>query len=94
MTETRDTIECPCYRVCAALGLELKPWCRYRSHQVPPPGMRKFDPKQQWCPAGVQAAVLMLAYLIEKQAGPDVGLAPALEGVRLWMRDHAQAPVE
>jgi len=72
VSERDEIIECPCYRICNALGLEMKPWCRYRRSDLPPPGMHRFEPKETWCPPGVQANVLMLAHLlVGKSAGVE-----------------------
>ena len=60
MTERDEIIECPCYRICSALGIETGAWCRYRKSSVPPPGMHRFDPKDEWCEPGTQATLLML----------------------------------
>ncbi len=79
-----DTVQCPCYSICSTLGLEIGPWCRYHSSDLPPPGMHKFDPKDTWCPPGVQAAVLMLGHLAARQNGPAEPLDSALEKVRAW----------
>jgi hypothetical protein len=92
-TETIATVECPCYRICSGLGVETGPWCRYHTSDLPPPGMHKFDPKDTWCPPGVQANVLMLAYML---AGDDHGrrrLRSALDSVRRWLRDLRSQPV-
>lgn len=77
-------IECPCYRVCALLGVEPQQWCRYRKSDLPPPGMHRFDPKETWCPPGVRSAVLMVSYLVagRKVDGEDV--TRALRDVRRW----------
>ena len=82
-----EIIECPCYRVCAGLGLEMKQWCRYRKSDLPPPGMHRFDPKEEWCPPGVQANVLMLGYLLSGETGNPDRLRPILEQVRSWAED-------
>jgi hypothetical protein len=79
-----EVIECPCYRLCAALGLELRRWCRYRKADLPPPGLHRFDPKDEWCPPGVQASVLMLGYMLSGETGDQERLRPALEQVRRW----------
>jgi len=77
-------IECPCYRVCAGLGLEMKRWCRYRKSDLPPPGMHRFDPKDEWCPTGVQANVLMLGYMLSGEAANPAAMGDALTRVRQW----------
>lgn len=80
-------IECPCYHICAGLGLEMSPWCRYHESDVPPPGMHRFNPKEEWCPSGVQANVLMLAHMLGGEKGEPEQLAAALEQVRLWAQE-------
>jgi len=87
-----EIIECPCYRVCAGLGLETKRWCRYRPSDLPPPGMHRFDPKEEWCPAGVQANVLMLAYMLSGETGDPERLKPLLDQVRAWARELRGEP--
>lgn len=93
MRAVDEVIECPCYRVCAGLGLEMKRWCRYRKSDLPPPGMRSFDPKDDWCPTGVQANVLMLGYMLSGERGDPERLKPVLEQVRLWARELRKQPV-
>ena len=82
-----EILECPCYRVCAGLGLEMKRWCRYRKSDLPPPGMHRFDPKEEWWPPGVLANVLMLGYMLSGEAEDRKRLRPALEQVRKWARE-------
>lgn len=84
MNEREEIIQCPCYDVCVGLGLEMKQWCRYRGSDLPPPGMYRFDPREEWCPPGVQANVLMLGYMLSGEAGDAARLRPALEQVRRW----------
>lgn len=86
MKDNDAIIECPGYRVCAGLGVEMSPWCRYRKAAAPPPGMHRFDPKDQWCPAGVQANVLMLGYTLSEEGSPD-SLHFALARVRQWSQE-------
>lgn len=81
-----EIIECPCYRVCALLGVEPRQWCRYRKSDLPPPGMHRFDPKETWCPPGVQANVMMVAYLVAGRKDEDGEIARALDDVRRWVR--------
>ena len=81
-----EVIECPCYRVCAGLGLEMKRWCRYRKSDLPPPGMWVVNPKADWCPTGVQANVLMLGYTLT-EGGDSEALRIALARVRQWTQD-------
>jgi len=81
-----EVIECPCYRVCAGLGLEMKRWCRYRPSDLPPPGMWVVNPKADWCPTGVQANVLMLGYTLSEGGSPD-SLHFALARVRQWSQE-------
>ena len=81
-----ETIECPCYRVCALLGVEPRQWCRYRKSDLPPPGMHRFDPKETWCPPGMQANVMMLAYLVAGRKDEDGEITRALDDVRRWVR--------
>jgi hypothetical protein len=81
-----DLVECPCYPICSELGIEMSTWCRYRESEVPPPGMRSFEPKDDWCPSGVQANVLMLGYMLAGGEDPE-RLRAALEHVRRWARE-------
>jgi len=87
MNERDEIIQCPCYNVCAGLGLEMKQWCRYRKSQLPPPGMHRFHPKETWCPPGAQANILLLAYLVADRAGDAKQLEPAIEQVKRWAND-------
>lgn len=80
-----EVIECPCYRVCAGLGLEVKRWCRYRKSDEPNPGMHRFDPKDEWCPTGVQATVLLLGHMLANGA-EESALAEKLGEVRTWVQ--------
>jgi hypothetical protein len=82
---TEESIECPCYRICSALGIETGSWCHYRKSDVPPPGMHNFDPKSTWCDPGVQANIMMLAHLITGQ-GKGEPLDAALAQVRESMQ--------
>ena len=84
-TETMGTVECPCYPICSGLDLETGPWCRYHTSDLPPPGMHKFDPKRTWCPPGVQANVLMLAYMLAGDDQDRPRLRSALDKVRRWL---------
>jgi len=81
-----EIIECPCYRVCAGLGLEMKRWCRYRKSDLPPVGLHRFDPKEEWCPTGVQAAALLSGYTLAEGGDPEV-LRGALARVRQWAQE-------
>jgi hypothetical protein len=81
-----ETIECPCYRVCAGLGLEMKRWCQYRKSDLPPPGMWVFNPKDDWCPPGMQANVLILGYMTLGAGRQSEELAAVLGNVREWAR--------
>jgi len=85
-----DIVECPCYPICSGLGLEMKRSCRYRKSDLPPPGMHVVNPKDDWCPAGVQASVLMLAYMLSGDAGRAGALPLALARVRQWAQDIRQ----
>jgi hypothetical protein len=85
-------IECPCYRVCAGLGVKTSTWCRYRQSAAPPPGMHRFDPQETWCPGAVQANVLMLGYMLAGGAGETERLKPALDQVRAWTRELRKEP--
>ena len=85
-----ESIECPCYRICSALGVETAPWCRYHKSDLPPPGMHRFDPKQEWCPPGVQANVLILGHMLSAGSGDPERLRPVLEQVRKWARELRQ----
>ena len=84
MSESGQTIECRCYHVCAGLGLETKQWCRYRKSDLPPPGMHRFDPKEDRCPTGLQASMLMLGYMLSGETGDHERLQSALGQVRTW----------
>jgi len=79
-----DIIECPCYHVCSALGIETRTWCRYRKSDLPPPGLHNFNPKDTWCPPGVQANVLMLGYMVAGETRDRERLEPVLDQVRNW----------
>ena len=98
MKQTPDPIiECPCYWICAALGVKMAGWCRYRESAVPNPGMHRFDPQETWCPGGVQANVLMLGYMLIGQNRDPEALKPALEQVRQWaeglrQKEHGYDP--
>ena len=93
-TDRDPIIECPCYRICATLGVKTSTWCRYRKSAAPPPGMHRFDPQETWCPGGVQANVMMLGYMCAEgpsasgrlvgQSRDPEALAPALAKVREW----------
>ncbi len=87
-----EIIACPCYPVCSQLGIETGMWCRYRKSDLPPPGMHAFDPKETWCPAGVQANVLMLGYMLAGNDGDASRLSPVLEQVRRWARELREKP--
>ena len=89
---TDGVLECPCRPVCAGLGLETGQWCRYHTSDLPPPGMRKFDPKETWCPSGVQANVLMLGYMLAGRKEDSETLRPALDSVRRWLRELRSQP--
>jgi hypothetical protein len=52
--------------------------------------MHRFDPKDEWCPPGVQANVLMLGYMLSGETGEPERLRPALEQVRKWARELRQ----
>ncbi len=82
-----EIIECPCYRICSALGVETGQWCRYRKSDLPPPGMHRFEPKETWCPPGVQASVMMLARLLAGEDAGIEGLQRALASITSWVRD-------
>jgi hypothetical protein len=92
MSKAEAIVECPCYRICAGLGLEVKRSCRYRKSDLPPPGVQSFDPKDDWCPAGVQANVLMLGYMLVDQNRDPEALKPVLEQVRQWATAFGQEP--
>jgi len=81
-----EIVECPCYRVCSAVGAETGQWCRYRKSDLPPPGMHKLNPKDTWCPPGVQAAVLMLARLLAGDGADAEGVQRALAHISSWAR--------
>lgn len=66
MSQDDEIIQCPCYEVCLSLGVEMGRWCRYRKSEVPPPGMHRFNPRDTWCPPGVQASVLLLKRIARK----------------------------
>ena len=86
MNTQDEIIECPCYRVCAGLGLEMKRWCRYRKSDLPPVGLHRFDPKDEWCPTGVQANAVLLGYMLAEGGDSEV-LHGALARVRQWAQD-------
>jgi len=93
MKENPEIIECPCYHVCATLGIETGQWCRYHKGDVPPPGMFRFNPKEHWCPSGVQANVLMLGYMLAGGEDSSEQLQPALERVRKWAQELREQPL-
>ena len=88
-----DLVQCPCHPVCASLGVEAGQWCRYRKSDLPPPGLHNFNPKDTWCPPGVQANVLMLGYMLAGNAGDASRLKPLLDEVRSWVRELRRQPV-
>jgi len=88
-----DLIQCPCHPVCASLGVEAGQWCRYRKSDLPPPGLHNFNPKDTWCPPGVQANVLLLAHMLEGGTGDPERLKSALERVRGWAQELRTEPV-
>jgi len=79
-----EIIECPCYRICRALDIETGIWCRYRKSQVPPVGLHRFDPKESWCPPGVQANLMLLAYILTRQGEDHADLQEALSKARAF----------
>jgi len=85
-------IECPCYRVCSALGVKTAEWCRYRRSAAPPTGMHRFDPQETWCPGAMQANALMLGYMLVGQNRDPEALKPALEQVTQWAAALRQQP--
>lgn len=89
---TDEITECPCHPICSGLGLETGQWCRFQKSDLPPPGMRKFDPRDTWCRAGVQANVLMLGYMLAGRKEDPEALRPALDSVRRWLRDLRSQP--
>ena len=74
MSGQDDIIECPCYRICAELGVEMGRWCRYREADAPPAGMHDFDPKSTWCEPGVQAMLLMMERLCRRLGASGLDL--------------------
>lgn len=80
-------IECPCYRICAGLGIAPNRWCSYHKSELPPPGTWRFDPKEKWCPPGVQANVMMLGFMLSGEKDKPEQLSTALEQVRQWARE-------
>ena len=86
LTHVVYVAHCPCHRVCASLRRELKRWRRYRKSDLPPPGMHRFDPKDEWRPTGVQANVLMLGYTLSERGSPDA-LRFALARVPQWSKE-------
>ena len=92
MRRQDEIVECPCYRVCSALGVMMHTWCRYRKSAAPPPGMHRFDPQETWCPGGVQANVMMLGYMLVGGNRDPEALAPALAEVRKWAATLRQEP--
>lgn len=91
--DSETIIQCPCHPVCSQLGVETGMWCRYRKSDLPPPGMHAFNPKDTWCPAGVQANVLMLGYMLAGNTGDASHLEPVLAQVRDWARELRPEPV-
>ena len=92
--DSETIIACPCHAICSQLGVETGMWCRYRTSDLPPPGMHAFNPKDTWCPAGVQANVLMLGYMLAGDPKDANRLKPALDQVRNWARELRPEPVE
>ncbi len=84
-------VACRCLRICATLGVELGQWCRYHTSDLPPPGMARFDPKESWCPPGVRANIMMLAYLVSRREDPDGEIPHVLDRVRQWVRAYHEA---
>ena len=72
--------------------METGIWCCYRKSDLPPPGMHAFNPKDTWCPAGVQANVLMLGYMLAGEATDAARLQPVLDEVRTWARELREKP--
>jgi hypothetical protein len=92
MKKEDQLIECPCYHICKSLGLEVKRWCRYYESELPPPGMFRFNPKEEWCPTGVQANVLMLGHLLTQGAIEPERAEAILEQVRQWAQELRKRP--
>ncbi len=90
---TDQSIQCPCYPICSALGVETGQWCQYRESDLPPPGLHTFDPKDTWCPPGVQANVMMLGHLLAQRGDPSGQLQPVLTRVRRWARELRAEPI-
>ncbi|NIM06930.1 MAG: hypothetical protein GTO55_10255 [Armatimonadetes bacterium] len=90
--ENKETIECPCYRVCSGLDIKMGQWCRYRKSEAPPPGMHAFDPRETWCPPGVRANVLMLGYMLAEGKEDPERLEKVLEEIRRWNRTLRSKP--
>lgn len=84
MTQQEQIIQCPSHPICSGLHIETGPWCRYRKSDLPPPGAGTFDPRDTWCPPGLQAAVLILGYLAAQRNGPAEPLDSAMEKIRSW----------
>ncbi len=93
MTEREQIIECPCYPICANLGIQPGRWCRYRKSDLPPPGLHSFNPKDTWCLPGVQANLIMLAYMLAGEERESHKLTPALEQVRRWVQELRAPPI-
>jgi hypothetical protein len=87
-----DIAECPCYPICSGLGVETAQWCRYRKSDLPPPGTHKFNPRDSWCPPGVQATVLLLGHMLAGQSEDHDAVAPLLERVRRWVESLRARP--
>ncbi len=87
-----DIIECPCYRICSALGIESGRWCSYHTAELPPPGTWRFNPKEEWCPPGVQANVMMLSSLLPQGSVKPETLEAALLKVREAIQDLRNSP--
>lgn len=86
MKQDDHVVECPCYQICKQVGIEPNRWCRYRESELPPPGTWRFNPKEHWCPPGVQATVTMLAHMASAGGDPDV-VAALLDQVQVWARE-------
>ena len=93
MTEREQIIECPCYPICSALGVETGQWCQYHKSDLPPPGLHTFNPKDTWCPPGVQANVIMLGHMLAERGDAPGQLQSVLQQVRRWARELRPEPI-
>jgi hypothetical protein len=92
MKQADEIVACPCYRICSVLGIEPGRWCSYHTSDLPVPGLWRFDPKEKWCPPGVQANVMMLSALLTNGDMTAEHLESVLKKVREMIRTFHAAP--